>query len=209
MNVPDGRVQGENEAVIAAAEKYFEDVSLDLTNEDGSAAPPFIVSVPKGRELHSVKKFLDEYLKAPERKRGTATFTTIDSFVEHVNRTKDADSLIFADDNPRAPGLLAVYDYNTAKGDPRFGQHRAAYTFPLSDQWSAWVKAEASGAMTLEKFAEFLEDRIVDVIDPATCFDSIKGVFQGLATTEGKVLGAKLAAKINEFLAFYCSDGGF
>ena len=56
---------------------------------------------------------------------------------------------------PKSPSLLAVYDYNHGgeKGDPRFGQHRASYSFPLSDEWQAWMRAGALEAMTQEAFA--------------------------------------------------------
>lgn len=57
-----------------------------------------------GRDLVSLKALRDEYLAAPERRRGTAKFTTLDSFIEHAKRTMDADSVLFAIDAQKAGG---------------------------------------------------------------------------------------------------------
>lgn len=163
---------GDAKAIIEAAKKFG---AADLIQLGTNG--PLVVSAPSehgGRKIQSVKPFLDEYLKAPERKLGTATLTTLDSFVDHVNRHKDDDTVVFAIDSPTQPGLLAVFDYNESgpAGAPRFGQHCARYSFPLSDEWKAWMKAGGE-AMKQAAFAEFLEDRIVDVMDPTKGGDSI------------------------------------
>src|SRR3546814_6529806 len=46
--------------------------------------------------------------------------------------------------------------------DPAFAQHRADYAFPLSEEWQAWHGADGK-KMDMGEFAQFLEDRIVDV----------------------------------------------
>ncbi len=65
------------------------------------------------------------------------------------------------------PSLQGVLDYHRqgAEGKPRFGKHRAVYNFPLSNEWRAW-KDKNCTAMSQQEFAEFLEDRITDVIAP-------------------------------------------
>lgn len=146
------------QAIIEAARKFG-----DVQTITGAGVN--LASVPQGRTLVSLKPFLDELRAAPERKRGKAMLQTIGSFVDHVNRHKDADSVMFADIESAAPYLLAVYDYNEAgpEGAPRFGQHRAVYPFPLSDEWNAWEAAGGAGFRGQQAFAEFLEDRIMDV----------------------------------------------
>ncbi len=123
-----------------------------------------VLLAPQGVEVKSMKPFLDEYLTAPERRKGTAKVAELASFIEHVNRFKDADSVIFADPLTTAPSLTAVLDYHRAghDGHPRFGQHRTVYNFPVSDEWTAWTKKNAT-QMTQADFAAFLEDRITDV----------------------------------------------
>jgi uncharacterized protein YfdQ (DUF2303 family) len=111
----------------------------------------------------------DDYLLAPRSREGTATVTNLDSFIDHTNRFKGPDSIIFADDNRTSPKLTSVLDYHPqgAPGlaEPAFGRHRAVYAFPLSDEWKAWSK-QNKNQMNMVQFAEFLEDRIIDVLAP-------------------------------------------
>lgn len=160
----------ENKALLDAAEK-FGAVSLLTLDTDDETVPDLVevATVPTGRKLESVKRFLDEYRTRPERKAGTSELTTIASFVDQVNRSKDADSVIFADvANADAAKLIAVFDYNKGgpEGEPRFGRHRAVYRFPVSDEWIAWTKRPIEN-IDQATFAEFLETRIMDIIDSA------------------------------------------
>lgn len=162
----------ENRSLLDAAEKF---ASVEMLT-DLKEVPQF-ATVPVGRKLESVKTFIDEYRTRPERKVGTSELTTIESFVAQVNRSKDDNSVIFADVvNRKAPRLIAVLDYNLAgpTGEPRFGQHRAQYKYPVSDQWTAWTAPHEN--MTQVDFAEFLEARIMDVLDPASLDPEGKGV---------------------------------
>lgn len=144
-----------------------------------------VLFTPDG-QVRSIKPFLDEYLTAPERRKGTARFTSLDSLIAHVRRFADADSVIFTDDSTK-PSLTAVLDYHRAgsEGAPRFGAHRAHYAFPLSEEWQRWTSA-ASAKFAQADFAAFLEDRIVDVIDPSQA----SGRALGLA----EAIGADLAS---------------
>jgi len=134
---------------------------------DGDVQAPVLLA-PKaggGFELQSIRTHLDQYRRRPERRSGTAILTTIESFIAHTNRFKDADSALFGDSNPEKPSLLAVLDYHcqTAAGDPRFGVHRGHFSFPVSDEWKAWTKADGT-KMEQAEFAEFIEDRLGDLI---------------------------------------------
>lgn len=154
------------QAIIDFARDNGEVDTIDL----GGGAE--VLSVPLGRRIESTKLYLDQFRKAPERKKGTAKLTSLDSFIDHVKRHKDDDTVLFAIESE--PALLSVYDYNKGgpTGAPRFGEHRARYTFPLSDEWNAWKKA-AAGPMNQAAFAEFLEDRIGDVMDPLKVGETI------------------------------------
>lgn len=157
----------ENAALIAAMERYLRPEGALVQRGDEKAE---VIFVPKGMEMLSVKRYLDEYRTAPERRQGTAKLTTLQSFADHVNRFSDADSALFADDDADAdedagcPKLVAVLNYHPGKaGAPRFGDHRAEYEFPVSDEWRTWT---TTPALTQRGFAEFIEDHIGDVIDP-------------------------------------------
>jgi uncharacterized protein YfdQ (DUF2303 family) len=132
-------------------------------------APGVQVLVSPGQHgaAKSIKPLLDEYLDKPERRRGMAELGTLQSFIDHANRFKDDDSAIFASDDPKTPQLVSVLDYHRAgaTSDPRFGQHRGVYDFPLSDEWEAWTEKDGE-PMTQGAFAEFLESRALDVADP-------------------------------------------
>lgn len=130
-------------------------LAADVPNDEG------------GRNLVSIKELVDEYQKAPERKTGTAYLHEPDSFVNHVNRMKDTHTALFASADRANPRVTAVYDYHQTDGAPRFGQHRAVYPFPLSDEWKAWLaKTGIKNAMDQGSFAEFLEDRAPDLCPP-------------------------------------------
>lgn len=126
-----------------------------------------VLLLPEGVRAHSLKPYLDEFRDAPERRKGTARVQRLDSFVAHVNRFKDADSVIFAQRDRVKPSLTAVLDYNRSGGDgaPRFGAHRTVYDCPVSEPWKAWTAADGK-AMSQGEFAAWLEDRIGDVILP-------------------------------------------
>ena len=137
--------------------------------EHGGVAATVLL-VPKaggGYDQHCVGKLLDPYRLAPQRRSGQANLSDLASFIAHVNRFKDADSVIFADRIPASPSLLCVLDYHraTADGAPRFGAHRASYKFPLSDQWTAWKGMNEKG-MDQASFASWIEDRLHDVASP-------------------------------------------
>lgn len=136
---------------------------------DGNRA----VRLPTGSKLESIKTLMAEYAPAPDRKRGTATTTRLDSFITLTNRGKDGSSVLFARAEP--PALLAVLNYNVASaGPPRFGDHRVLYEFPVSVAWAKWTAGD-SKPMSQQQFAEFLEDRIVDVVEPPNLSARQKG----------------------------------
>lgn len=171
---PDGsapldavRCEGDAAAIIGAAEKFGEAQRLEIEPGAIAGSGRFVLVVPEGRQVVNVKPYLDHYRTAPERKEGTARLTTLESFIDHVNRHKDGGTVVFASDDRDKPALEAVIDYQHAgpEGAPRFGKHRARYDFPLSDEWKAWMGKREP--MAQAAFAEFLEDRIGDAL-PAT-----------------------------------------
>lgn len=158
-----------SEAAVGAAlaEKLHASESLNVPHPERPEEYVPFITLPSGLTLHSLKEHLDEYRTRPERREGVAELRTEASFIDHANRFKDADSALFADPNPGAPSLTSVLNYHRqgATADPRFGDHRGVYRFPLSKEWKAW-QALNEKPMTQEAFASFLEDRIVDVADP-------------------------------------------
>lgn len=146
-----------------AAEKYQKPIITTIAHP---VDPGVQVPIVLDKDGYSVlpKTALADYLDHPERRTGTATLTRLDSFIAHIMRFKDADSIVFARDDRNTPALTAVLDYHRegSEGDPRFGKHRTVFNFPLSDEWKIWQKFDKA-QMDQREFAEFIEDRIVDI----------------------------------------------
>jgi uncharacterized protein YfdQ (DUF2303 family) len=151
-----------------------------VTVEDANGKPRQIALMPtvdeEGRssvKLESVKKYLDEYRSPIERRKGTATMGDLASLIEHTNRFKDADSVVFANTDRAQPSITAVLDYHRAGHDSeaRHGEHRSKYAFPLSTEWREWTGLNKK-EMTQAAFAEFIESHIVETIDPAQALPS-------------------------------------
>ena len=156
---------------IDAAIRAAGDLRLVLKTElvdprDGTKAPAIL--------LGDAVKFVeasgfDAYRSKPIARKGTTTHTRLDSFIDHVERFKADNSVVFAVDDPTAPKLTAIFDYHPGgpnNTDACFGWHRAVYAFPLSEEWKAWSKANDT-VMSMTDFAAFLEDHIVDVVADA------------------------------------------
>lgn len=133
---------------------------------------------PGGEISTTIQKELDERKPNPRDRRGKAVLTNLDSFIAHVNRFGDSDSVVFANSQTNDPFVLAVLDYHradrlveegdadgsTVHGEYRHGRHRSSFRFPLSDEWQAWRAANGE-SMTMAEFAAFLENRVLDVAE--------------------------------------------
>ncbi len=183
----------ETSALAKTIQDLHETEAIPLFHEDEETGEdiPHALVLPAGKRLISVKPFRDQYLKTPERLRGTAQFTELASFIAHVNRTKNPDTLLFGDATNNSAKLIAVYDYHAAGENPKptWQEHRAEYAFPISDEWKAWKGREGeANKMSMQKFAEFLESRVVDVALPSAMVDG------SIADQMQKQLGVEFAS---------------
>lgn len=139
----------------------------DLGEVDGQKVRLIETHTSSGTtKLESIKEEFDKYRLRPQRREGSAQLDSLDSLVEHANRFKDEHSALFAD--REEPSLTAVLNYHekTAAGQPRFGDHRGVYAFPLSKQWQTWTGRDGS-VFGMQEFSEFLEENVVDIADPS------------------------------------------
>lgn len=189
--------KGTAEVVADLVERLDVTEEYSITEPERAGAPiPDVLVVSKGRVVVDLRALQDARLANPRRRIGTSTHTTLTSFLEHVERSRDSQSAIFAVDDMSAPSFLAIYDYNEEAivvdyssaptdeplprrpGLPRFSDHRAHYAMPFSDEWQAWTKIAGPSAPWLEQldFAQALEDRGLDVLGvtdiPATTADA-------------------------------------
>lgn len=155
--------------------------------------------------VESVKKFVDEWRTAPERRAGTATILTLDSLIAFANRHKDADSVLFSNLDASIPWISAVFDYHTIAHDPRFGKHRAHYAFPLTQEWKAW-RATDGKSLTQGEWAAFLEEHIAELAAPLDAEKSgYERIFQTKIATPAELItlsrgmSVTVEAKIRDF----------
>ncbi len=123
--------------------------------------------LPDGRQITDLRPFLDAVADAPRRITTTAEATTVDSFIDYLNRFKMPDSAIFATDSPTTPALTAIVDFHGQGADaaPRFGVHRIGYHFPISDQVRAWSGISGK-ALGHEEMATFIAEHQFDIANP-------------------------------------------
>lgn len=155
------------DGVIAQARDLVEDyVKAEIISVAEPSTGITLAAVRQGNDIRVLPpSTFDPYRHQPLFRTGSAVMLSLDSLIEHANRFKDDDSVVFADDSRTNPSIIVVLDYHRAgsTADPRFGKHRSTFTFPLSDEWKAWNDKNAE-AMGMVDFAAFLEERIIDVL---------------------------------------------
>ncbi len=144
-------------------EAYIKPEYVELAEPNSGVKSLFVVSSDGAKPIPA--SAFDEYRANPLARLGTAHMLSLDSLIDHANRFKDGDSVLFANDDRNRPSLTAVLDYHRAgaDADPRFGRHRSTFAFPLSDEWQAWMEKNGQ-SLSMAEFAEFLEDRVIDVL---------------------------------------------
>lgn len=120
----------------------------------------------QNQDPRSVRTLIEEWRQTPERWTGTATVTTLQSFVDLVSRHKNENrSAIFARTQWPDPSLTAVIDYSGDEGEPRHRKHRIHYPFPVTDEFKTWV-AYNGKTLSQADFANFLEERAIELAAP-------------------------------------------
>lgn len=159
----------------------------------------------------------------PLRPRTTLKVHTLAAFLVALDRYYQADrTVVYADTLSGAPSLEAVFDddqlhdgykksldglsdLEARRPLPAWREHRARYEFPLSDEWKAWV-GSAGKPMDQATFATWLEDRVLDVVDPIGANDVTRDLAEQLRVTMASAsklldLSRGLAVKLEETIA--------
>jgi uncharacterized protein YfdQ (DUF2303 family) len=141
----------------------------------------------------------DEYLKMPERKRGTVTVTDVASFAQYYAKHSSLLSEVFADLD--AATVTAVLDAHE-KNEARWQQHRLTLTLAPTPEWATWTGSDRR-MMTQSAFAEFIEDAIADIAADGPCTGSdlleMAQQFQAHTKVEFKQ-GTRLASGESQFV---------
>lgn len=176
------------ETVREIMEDRADVTSLDVLEAGAPLSTPHLVSVPQGRKVEDITDKVRAALSymRPLRRKGTDTLHDLQSLIDWTIRFKGEGTVIFADmgTNGGKPTLTAIADWHhpgPAETDPssaestaRHADHRAVYAFPNSKEWDAWMAASGK-KMTNVEMAYFLEDRILDVLDPPATLQAASG----------------------------------
>lgn len=203
-------------AVAAAEDLRRPTVVSALDPRDGTEIP--LVLIPDGDPFALNPAHFDKYRGTPIRREGTVDLTTAASFVEIVKRFRNPSTAIFASDDRLAPSLTAIFDYHPGNaqlfGEENEGDvylfgppaadncaHRAKYNFPISEEWNAWADRDGAN-LTMIEFAQFLEDRIVDVqVDTEVTGDAQRAYIKavgGIFATPTKLMEMARTLEIHE-----------
>lgn len=169
--------------IVSTVKQLFEPQRIAAADGENVAC---VYTVPANIQVLDMAKYIDAQRPAPVRRKGTARLGDLPSFIAHVNRFKDTDSAIFADNSFPNPCLTGVLNYNRigATGAPQFGDHRAVYNFPFSKEWNIWNGKDSEG-MNQSEFAAFIEDNINDILAPEDADVASSEALQKIATLLG------------------------
>ncbi|WP_353641344.1 DUF2303 family protein [Mesorhizobium sp. WSM2239] len=157
------------ELVTSLANAGATPVIQPIVTKGLGAGLPDIVPVAFDRTAQafkSVKSLVEEFRTAPQRRKGTAKADTLDSFIALVDRHKDAQSALFGKTSWPDPKLTCVLNYDSEGEEARFGDHRVIYSFPLTEEFKAWVNGNAK-LMPQDAFAAFLEEHAAELAAPS------------------------------------------
>lgn len=90
-------------------------------------------------------------------------FRDVKALIAYVNRFKNAETQIFADE--RAGTVTAIIDYHASVGSPNHLAHVAVFTAEPSPEWKEW-KALDGKPQQQERFAEFVENQAPFIVRP-------------------------------------------
>jgi uncharacterized protein YfdQ (DUF2303 family) len=125
--------------------------------------------VPQGFKLEDISRAVEKMQPAPRRKSGTAQLKDLDSLLLYCADQDAADSerasvfgYIYADPDSRK--ITAVFnDHRFTTG---WRDHRAEFKAEYTPEFAKWV-GKNNYQFTQTEFAEFVEDNMADITDPA------------------------------------------
>lgn len=121
--------------------------------------------VPEGYTHIDVSKAVEQRNPAPDRKTGTAQLASLESLIAYCeDQGAQAGGYIFADPDGRK--ITAVFNDHRAGAGWR--DHRAVFFAAFTPEFERWLTNNgAAKAKEQTSFAEFVEDNIADIAEPA------------------------------------------
>lgn len=131
--------------------------------------PGNVPNAPAGFEVKDITLANAAEVLMPKVVLQHVQLQTTFSFVDYVNRFKNANTVLFADIKSNA--ITAIVDYHTESGTDQDGvkakltAHRATLKLPHSLEWDTW-NGISGHLKTHVEFATFLEENSIDIISP-------------------------------------------
>lgn len=145
--------------------------AADLHEVDGVS----VAVLPDGEGNWRIEPVdVEKYQEHPRRKAGTVTAREVGSFIAYVNRQKTPATLAWADGaggirafiNDHAPAADSIDGDPLDVGQPGWRDHVAVLKREQTTAYKAWIGHNGRD-LTQQQFADFLEDRITEIIEPA------------------------------------------
>ncbi|MDQ0894457.1 DUF2303 family protein [Agromyces ramosus] len=111
----------------------------------------------------------DQYAETPRRPQGKRVVLDAASFVAYVNRHVTAGTEVYAD-TPNSTVRAVIDSHEGGAGEPGWQSHKLDLSLEHTKAWRAWVEHDLGqnprGWFGQQEFAEFIEDRALDVVEP-------------------------------------------
>ncbi|MFE2965549.1 DUF2303 family protein [Streptomyces sp. NPDC059340] len=134
------------------------------------AAPPAVLEVGKVHAFHTsqgVQKFDltgPEHTGIPPRKSGTTTVRDSASWLAYFGKHSNEASEVYADSERLT--VTAVLNAHSAE-EASWGDHRVVLALRTTAAWKQWMQHDGN-LLEQEDFAEFLEDHLPELLEPAS-----------------------------------------
>jgi uncharacterized protein YfdQ (DUF2303 family) len=140
-----------------------------------------VYAVRTGDQVKTLDLTGDQYKAAPTRKTGTTLLRDATSFLALWGKHGDDASEVYAD----ADRLTVTAVLNADASDAaNWGDHRLRLEVRETDAWKQWTAGDGK-LMEQERFAEFVEDHLPEILDPAAAtMLEIAQSIQGTAKAE-------------------------
>lgn len=117
-------------------------------------------------------KSLEVFADRPRRKRATVSLYEAASFIDYVKAHKlIGGTHLFGHSNEKGGSFCAIIDYHATNipggvvGDANWADHFVNLALLPTPEWNRWIENNEQ-IMSQEKFAEFLEDNLNDIVNP-------------------------------------------
>ena len=122
-------------------------------------------TVPKDYTHKDITDAVEKANPQPNRKRGTVVLKDVSSLLAYcADQAMPASGYIYAD--PDARKMTAVFNDHRATLLPGWRDHRAEFQAEYTPEFAKWL-GNNKQPKDQSQFAEFIEDNLVDITEPA------------------------------------------